>query len=232
MTIARRNLIGLLATGAATSLVGCGGGGSVEIYSEPPPVQEVPSSVWVLNVHPEFNVLEADFDGTNALSVPFQGLSRRVDLFPGRYNLKVRNRTANTATQFSYNAVTDLSSVEVIYRKNFNAYRDTTPQGLVSYFESSEPLITELDDGTTSSLVQRNVLAFESEVAQTYRSANCGLLVRRSSDNAVVYDSGVVSRPDAIVLFQASPSVGLIGALGLNYFDDNTATVTLWPNVM
>jgi hypothetical protein len=233
MTIARRQIIGLFATGAATALTGCGGGGSVEVYNEEPPVQVLPAYAWILNLNPDFTALDVDFDGTNvAAALPFQGLTRRVELAPRRYSLGLRNRGAVAAARFDYLAASNVASVEVVYRKGVNAVIDSTPSGLVNYFDSSEPLITELDDGTTSSLVQRNVLAFEGGVTQAANTVNCGLLVRRSSNNAVVYDSGVVRRPDAILLFQTISAVSPVGALGLNYFDDNTATVTLWPNVM
>ena len=223
MTIARRKILGLLAAGATTALAACGGGGD---YSNVPT-----RYVWVLNLHPEFSSTEVAL-GPDLLvtGLPFPGLTPRIEAEFGVYVLGLRDRPTGRALNFSGFNIDDLSpTINVVYRYGSSARLGASPVGIVNYFESTESLIADLDDGNGS--VQTSVLAFERAAAQVSRSANCRLRLSRASDGVLVYDSGLRQRTDAIVVFPADATVGLVGVVALNYTGTDASMVS-WANVL
>jgi hypothetical protein len=246
MTLDRRQIVGLFATTAVSSavatLAGCGGGGSasVEIYDDPyePPYRPT-GYAWILNLHPEYTALDVDFNDTIVASnLPFRALSQRIELDPGTYTLGLQNQNSDFIASFGNYTVGDRRSrVNVIYRKGSVTQKSETPSGIVNYFESSEALVIELDEATTTGVVQTSVMPFETTAIQISPSPNCRLRVRRSSDGVLVYNSGVVKRARAIILFQTDPAFGYVGAVGVDYQLDAVngvinpiANVALWPN--
>lgn len=223
MTIARRKFLGLFAAGATTALAACGGGGD---YSNVPT-----RFVWVLNLHPEFTSVDVALGPDVLVSgLPFPALTPRIEAEFGVYVLGLRDRATGRTLNFSDFTVDDLSpTINVFYRYGSSARLGASPVGIVNYFESSESLIADLDDGNGN--VQTSVLAFERAAAQVSRSPNCRLRLSRASDDVLVYDSGLRQRADAIVVFPADAAVGLVGVVALNYTYSD-ANVVSWANVL
>jgi len=223
MTIARRKILGLLAAGATTALAACGGGGDYPT---------VPTRfLWVLNLHPEFTSTDVALGPDLLVSgLPFPGLTPRIEAEFGVYVLGLRDRPTGRTLNFSDFTIDALSpTINVFYRYGSSGRLGASPLGIVNYFESSESLIADLDDGNGN--VQTSVLAFERAAAQVSGSANCRLRLSRASDGIVVYDSGLRQRTDAIVVFPADATVGLVGVVALNYTSAD-ASVASWANVL
>ena len=141
-------------------------------------------------------------------------------------------RDRNTGASFVFNGfqVDDFSpSVNVFYRSFRSARVGALVPGIANYFDSTESLVAELNDGTGN--IQTNVLAFESSAAQASRSANCRLRLRRASDGVLVYDSGLQVRTSAILIFPADPVTGLVAVVAVNY-NASAATAVSWPNIL
>lgn len=223
MSIDRRKILGLLAAGTAIALPGCGGGGSDD---------RVPTRfVWLLNVNPDFSSADVAFGPDVVVSgLPFPSLSPRIQAEFGTYVLGFRDRPSGRVQNFSGFVIDDLSpSVDVFYRYGTSARLGRTPSGIVNYFDSPESLIADLDDGNGN--VQTSLLAFERAAAQTSRSVNCRLQLSRASDGVLVFDSGLRQRPDAMVVFPADPSVGLVGVFALTYGASDPIPVR-WANTL
>ncbi len=236
MTIARRNILGLIAASAATALTGCGGGG------------DGPSSrpVRVLNLNPEFPSAEVSIRNTVVASIlPFKELTGPIEVAFGAYTITFRDRTGFVPpVDFPNIPANENSAIEVFYRNGISntvglqPLLENSPPFVINLFDSTESLIVELEDefGT----VQRPVpeLAFQASVAQSSLSRRCGLRVFRSSDLSVVYDSGPVllARPRAILLFPLSatfpfnPIFGRVGVMALDY-SGISATAEVWPAI-
>ena len=226
MSIARRKILGLLAAASATALAGCGGGG------DGGGGQGAPTRfLWVLNLNPEFTSTDLSLSGNLLVpGLPFPALTPRIEAEYGSYSLGLRDR--NTGRSFAFNSflVDDFSaSVNVFYRSFASARVGALVPGIANYFDSTESLVAELNDGAGN--IQTNVLAFESSAAQASRSANCRLRLRRASDGVLVYDSGLQVRTSAILIFPADPVSGLVAVVGVNYnFTD--ANAVSWPNIL
>ena len=222
MSIDRRKIIGLFAATAVTALAGCGGG---DHHDTPTRL------VWVLNLNPDFPSVDVAFDSTVVVGgLPFPALTPPIELVFGTYSIGLRNVLTGRTLFFDGFAVDDFSpSIAVFYRHGTSARLAPSPLGIVNYFDSSESLIADLDDGTGS--VQTTVLAFEGSAPQASQSLNCRLFLSRASDQVLVYDSGLRERTDAILIFPADPVTGLVAVVGLNYSFDG-ATVVGWPNLL
>jgi hypothetical protein len=221
MSIARRKIIGLFAAGAATTLAGCGGG-----YDGP-----LTRLMWVLNLNPEFASTDVTFDATTVVSgLPFPALTSAFEIEFGSYRIGLRDRSSGRAFNFDGFLVDDYSPSTVVFYRHFTSARlEGSPVGIVNYFDSTESLVVELDDGTGS--VQTTVLTFEGSAPQASGSANCRLRLRRAGDGVLVYDSGLRRRSDAILAYPSDPVSGLVGVVGLDYRFGN-ASAASWPNIL
>ena len=231
MTIARRNILGLIAASAATALAGCGGG------------SDGPSSrfVQVLNLNPNFPSTEIGIRNTIvAPIVPFKKLTGPIEVAFGTYTIAFRDRNGAVPPVFFDNipANENSPSIEVFYR-DFNTVGlqgllESSPPVVINFFDANEHLIVHLDDGFGT--VQTKELAFLDSVAQSSLSPGCRLRVARASDLSLVYDSGPLldERPRAILLFPLvaafpfDPIFGRVGVIALNYSGAN-ATAQEWP---
>ena len=224
MTITRRNILGLFAAGSATALAGCGGGG--DGYDDAPT-----RFVRVLNLNPEFPSVDVAIDATVVVTnVPFEALTPAIELVFGTYSIGLRDRASARVLYFDGFGVDDRSpSLEVFYRKGASARLGPSPLGIVNYFDSSESLVAELSDASGNT--QTSVLAFEASAPQVSQSLNCRLRLRRASDNVLVYDSGSRQRTDAILIYPADASSGLVRAMGVNH-TYSTASAVVWPNIL
>ncbi len=225
MSIDRRKILALFAATGATALAGCGGGGDGG-------GQSVPTRfLWLLNLNPEFTSTNFSLSGNVLVSsLPFPALTPRIEAEYGSYSLGLRDR--NTGASFVFNGfqVDDFSpSVNVFYRSFLSARVGALVPGIANYFDSTESLVAELNDGAGN--IQTNTLAFESSAAQASRSANCRLRLRRASDGVLVYDSGLQVRTSAILIFPADPASGLVAVIGVNY-NSSDATAVRWPNIL
>lgn len=230
MTIARRNILGLIAASAATALPGCGGGGGG------------PSSrlVRVLNLNPEFPSAQVEIRNTVvAPLLSFREMTQPIEVAFGSYTLTVRDRASARSESFdNIPADENSASVEVFYR-SFNSVGlqgllETSPPLVINLFDVNEHLIVDLDDGL--GIVQTKELAFQGSVAQASLSPQCRLRVYRSSNGALVYDSGTPfrPRPRAILLFPLfagfpfDPIFGRVSVMALNY-SGAYASAEEWP---
>ncbi len=223
MTIARRQLLGFLAAGAAaTALAGCGGGSD---YVAPT------RFVWVLNLNPAFARADVSYNGTVVVpNLPFQAMTSRIEVEYGVYTVGLRDTATGRTLNFDGIPVDDLSaSISVFYGHGTSARLAPLAAGIVNDYDSTEALVVELDDGF--GFVQQNVLSFEESVAQASTSVNCRMRLRRASDNVLVYDSGLRQRTGAIVIYPADPATGLVGVAGVNLGVTN-ATAVIWPNIL
>ena len=227
MTIARRNILGLIAASAATALAGCGGGGPSS------------RSLRVLNLNPDFPTVQVEIrNAVVAPILPFEGLTGPIEVAFGEYTMAIRDRTgAVPPVFFDHIAANENSAAIEVFYRDFNTVGlqgllDTSPPVVINYFDSTESLIVELDDGFGT--VQRQEVAFKSSVAQSSQSAQCRLRVFRFSDGTLVYDSGLRTRPRAILLFPLfapfpfDPIFGRVGVMALNYSGAN-ASAEEWP---
>ena len=221
MSLHRRQILAGLAATAA--LAGCGGGG----YGDAAPTR----LIWLLNVNPEVTSADVSFGATTVASaLPFPGLTPRVEIAYGYYSFSIRNRANGLTTTFDNVLVDGYSpTITVFYRKGTSTRLGASPIGIINYFDSTELLKVELDDGAGN--VQLSVLAFESAAPQASQSVNCRLRLRRASDDVLVYDSGLRFREDAIVIFPADPASGLVSAAGLSYTATDAQLVS-WPNTL
>ncbi len=224
MTIARRRFLGLFAAGATTVLAACGGGGSYYDYGDVPT-----RFVWVLNLDPEFTSVDVSLGRDRVVTgLLFPDLTPRIEAEFGNYVLGLLDRPSGRTFNFSDFIVDDYTpSISVLYRYGSLARLGASPLGIVNYFESSESLLVDLDDGNGN--VQSSRLAFEQATEQVSRSPNCRLRLSRASDNVLVYDSGLRARTDAILVFPADPVTGLVGVVALNY-NGTDAAVVGWDN--
>ena len=225
MTIARRYFLGALAVGATGVLAACGGGGSA--YYDNVPTRYL----WLLNLDPEFTSVDIALGPDPLISgLPFRGLTPRIEAEFGNYVLGLRDRPTGRTLNFSDFLVDDAApSLSVLYRYGSSARLGASPLGIVNYFDSPESLIVDLDDGAGT--VQTTVLPFERATAQLSRSANCRLRLSRASDGVLVYDSGLRRRADAIVVFPADPSIGLVGVAAIDYGGSEVSAVG-WANLL
>ena len=224
LPIARRTLIGLGAASAALALAGCGGGGDDDFA---PPVRRL----WFLNLNPNYASIDVDVDGRFvAVRVPFTTLSAGTDFEYGSYSIGVRNGATGGGLLIfdGFGVDGSVPPVSVFYARGTSARLRQSPAGIVNYFDSSVALEVELFDGTSS---QRTVLAFEDSVAQISSSANCRLIVRRATDGVAVFDSGVRPRTDAIMIFPADATSGLVAVVGVNG-GVSTSSAVVWPNLL
>lgn len=224
MSLRRRQILTYLAAGSASALAACGGGGSS--YDDTPT-----RLMWLLNIDPEVPSADVGFgSSTVASALPFPGLTPAVEIAYGSYTFSIRNR-ANGLTAYFDNVPVDYGSpaMLVFYRKGKSSRLGASPVGIVNYFDSTEALNVELYDGAGN--VQLSALAFEGSAPQASRSDNCRLLLRRASDGALVYDSGLRFREGAILIFPADPASGLVAAAGLSYTETDARLVS-WPNIL
>lgn len=233
MTIARRNILGLMAASAAAALAGCGGG-------------DGPSSrsVRVLNLNPEFPSAEVTIRNTVVASIlPFKELTGPIEVAFGAYTITFRDRTGFVPpADFPNIPANENSAIEVFYRNGISngvglqPLLENSPPLVINLFDSTESLIVELEDEFGTVQRPEPELAFQASIAQSSLSRRCALRVFRSSDLSVVYDSGPVllARPRAILLFPLSatfpfnPIFGRVGVMALNYSGAN-ATAQEWP---
>ena len=222
MSLRRRQILSYLAAGPAAALAGCGGGGS----------EVVPTRfMWLLNINPEVTSADVSFGATTvSTALPFPGLTPRVEIAYGFYSFAVRNRS-NGQTAIFDNVPVDGTSpaMLVFYRKGASTRLGSSPIGIINYFDSTEPLDVELDDGAGN--LQLSRLAFEGAAPQASQSVNCRLRLRRASDGVLVYDSGLRFREGAILIFPADPASGLVAAAGLSYTATDARLVS-WPNIL
>ena len=235
MTIARRNILGLIAARAATALAGCGGG-------------DGPSSrsVRVLNLNPDFPSAEVTIRNTVVASILlFKKLTDPIGVAFGAYTITFRDRTGSVPlVDFPNIPANENSAIEVFYRNRIGStvglqpLLENSPPFVINLFDSTESLIVELVDEFGTVQRPEPELAFQAAVAQSSLSRRCGLRVFRSSDLSVVFDSGPVllTRPRAILLFPLSatfpfnPIFGRVGVMALDYNGAN-ATVEVWPAI-
>ena len=235
MTIARRNILGLIAASAATTLAGCGGG-------------DGPSSrsVRVLNLNPDFPSADVRIRNVPVASaLPFKGLTEPIEVAFGTYTITFLDRTGFVPpVDFPNISANENSAIEVFYRNRIGntvglqPLLENSPPFVINLFDSTESLIVELVDEFGTVQRPEPELAFQAAVAQSSLSGRCGLRVFRSSDLSVVFDSGPVllARPRAILLFPLSatfpfnPIFGRVGVLALNYSGAN-ATAEVWPAI-
>jgi hypothetical protein len=226
MTLARRSVLGLFAAGAATTLAGCGGGGDV-YYSDYPT-----RFVWVLNVNPAFTSVSVAVGPDVVITgLPFPALTARIEVLFGNYVLGLRDSLTGQVQNFSNFIVDDAApSFYVFYNYGGTGARlGDTPSGIVNYFDSSESLIADLDDGNGN--VQTSVLAFERAAPQISASPNCRLRLSRASDGVLVYDSGLRQRAGALVIFPADATTGLVSVAAVNY-NNTDANAVAWANIL
>ena len=224
MPLQRRRILTLLAAGPAAVLAACGGGG--DGYGDAPT-----RFMWLLNINPEVASADVSFGPDRvAAGLPFTGLTQRIEAVYGVYTIAVRNNATGLTAFFDNFHIDDLSpAMTVFYRKATSVRLGASPVGIVNYFDSTEPLAVELDDGFGN--VQLSSLVFEGSAPQASASANCQLRLRRASDGVLVYDSGLRFREGAILIFPADPSSGLVTAVGLSYTGSD-ARVVVWPNIL
>ena len=225
MSIDRRKILALFAATSATALAGCGGGGDGGGQGAPT------RFLWVLNLNPEFTSTDFSLSGNVLVSgLRFAELTPRIEAEYGSYSLGLRDRNTGRSFVFDRFQVDDFSpSVNVFYRFFDSARVGALVPGIANYFDSTESLVAELNDGAGN--VQTNTLAFESSAAQASRSANCRLRLRRASDGVLVYDSGLQVRTSSIVIFPADPASGLVAVVGVN-FNSSAANAVSWPNIL
>ena len=224
MTIARRNILGLIAASAATALAGCGGG-------------DGPSSrsVRVLNLNPDFPSAEVRIRNVPVASVlPFKRLTEPIEVAFGTYTITFLDRTV-PPVDFPNISVNENSAIEVFYRNRntvgLQPLLENSPPFVINLFDLTESLFVELDDGIGP--LQQQTLDFGASVAQSSRSTECRLRVFRSINGPLVYDSGPVLRLRGILLFPLpdafpfDPNFGRVGVMALDYSGPN-ATAKEW----
>lgn len=236
MTIARRKIIGLFATGAATTLAGCGGGGGV--YVEVPYVPPT-RLMSLLNLNPEFSFSDVTFGAaTVASGLTFPGMTNPFVAEYGSYTLSIRNRSPAITQNFDGLPVDGSSpSLFVFYRRFASTRLGSSPlvPGITNYFDSTVPLDVDLfDDAGGVQLI--NALPFEGSAGQTSPlTRNCTLRLYAAGSPVLVYDSGLQARTDSILIFPRFPASssrsGEIAVVGVNY-DGNSATAFIWQNVL
>ena len=225
MPLQRRQMLSCLAATATVALTACGGGGDGG-FDRP-----LTRFMWLLNINPEVASADVRFGAdTIATALRFPELTARVEIEFGAYSFTVLNRANNAAAIFDNVVVNgDSPELTVFYRKGNSVGLGASPLGIVNYFDSTETLVAELDDG--AGVVQVSRLAFEAAAPQVSRSPNCRLRLRRASDRVLVYDSGLRFREDAILIFPADATTGLVSAAGLSY-DRSNAQLVVWPNIL
>jgi hypothetical protein len=225
MTLARRSVLGLFAAGAATTLAGCGGGG--DVYYDDYPTR----FLWVLNLNPEFTSVSVALGPDVVITgLPFPALTARIEAQFGSYVLGLRDSLTGQVQNFSNVIVDDAApSFYVFYSSGGTGRLGDTPSGIVNYFDSSESLIADLDDGNGN--VQTSVLAFERAAPQISTSPTCRLRLSRLSDGVLVYDSGLRTRAGALVIFPADTTTGLVSVAAVNY-NDTAANAVAWVNIL
>ena len=228
MTIARRNILGLIAASAATALAGCGGG-------------DGPSSrsVRVLNLNPDFPSAEVTIRNTVVASILlFKKLTDPIGVAFGAYTITFRDRTGSVPlVDFPNIPANENSAIEVFYRNRIGStvglqpLLENSPPFVINLFDLTESLFVELDDGIGP--LQQQTLDFGASVAQSSRSTECRLRVFRSINGPLVYDSGPVLRLRGILLFPLpdafpfDPNFGRVGVMALDYSGPN-ATAKEW----
>lgn len=228
MSLDRRKIIGLFAASAATTLAGCGGGGSGDIG---PPTR----FVWLLNLDPEFPSVDVSFGATTVTSaLPFPALTPRFEVEYGSYSVGLRERSNRTTLAFDGVAIDGNSpSMFVLYRHFGSARLGSSPPGIINYFDSDVSLDVDLFDDVGN--VQLERLSFEGSAPQRSQSRNCTLRLYAAGSPVLVYDSGLQQRTDSILIFPrysaASPLSGQVAVVGLNYGFNSAAAVS-WPNTL
>lgn len=232
MSIDRRKIIGLFAATAATTLAGCGGGGSDGPYLQ---------RVWVLNVNPEFPSADVSVGSTLvAAGLPFPGLTSPVDFDTGYYTVRVRRPASSVFFDFDnvlIDAGASLPSLFVFYRHFASARLVPAPRGIENYFDSTVNLDFDLfdGDGTGNSFVQTQLLPFEGGGRQTSNSSTCRLRLYAENSPTLIYDSGVQNRSDSILIHPRFPASsarsGEVAVTALNYGFVNAGAV-VWPNLL
>ncbi len=233
MSIDRRKVLALLASGAATALAGCGGGGDNGPYQAPPT-----RFVWLLNLNPEFQTADVTFGATTVtLGLPFPLLTPRIEVEYGVYSVALRDPRDGFTLIFNGILIDANSpSVFVFYRRGDSAEFAPAPLGIVNYFDSAVPLDVDLfGAGNQGQLV--DALPFEGVVQQASNSFDCELDLFAAGDPRLVYNSGVQSRTDSVIVFPrfpaGRPDSGQVAVVGLNFgFSSGLATAVIWPNTL
>jgi hypothetical protein len=223
----RRRLLGLIAAGAvAPALTACGGGGDDGSGDGPGRGR----AVQVLNLDADFPTVDLAFGATTVWrGLPFQAITDGIALDFGSYTLGLRDPSTGRHFEFPF-TVDDFSpATAVFYRNGASARLVLSPTGIGNYFDSAESLVADLSDnaGTT----QRSTLGFEQTAQQVSRSTNCRLRLSRASDGVLVYDSGLRFRPDAMLIYPASPTTGLVSVIAITY-GTSTSGAVVWANTL
>ena len=228
MSIDRRKILGLFAASTATALAGCGGGGDAGYI---PPAR----SLWVLNLNPEFALIDLTFGGTTVASaLPFPGLTPRLEVEYGNYSVEFRHRSSGLRHNFDGITVDGTSASMLVFYRHLNSARlEASPPGIANYFDSTVPLDIDLFDDAGG--VQLETLTFQGAAPQTSRSINCTLRLYAAGSSVLIYDSGLQQRTDSILILPrypaASPFSGQVAVVGLNY-NSRSATAVTWPNTL